>query len=71
MFMMVDVRDTGMGAKDFAWRLLEAKGVSVLPADPFGPSATGHVRISFAIDDAPLAEACNRIAAFVAETARG
>lgn len=67
MFMMVDVRGTGMNAADFAWRLLEAKGVSVLPADPFGPSATGHVRISFAIDDAKLAEACGRIAAFVAE----
>jgi len=67
MFMMVDVRGTGLGAADFAWRLLEAKGVSVLPADPFGPSATGHVRISFALDDAKLAEACERIAEFVAE----
>ncbi len=35
-----------------------------------GGVKTGHVRISFAIDDAALAEACNRIAAFVAETAR-
>jgi arginine:pyruvate transaminase len=71
MFMMVDVRGTGLSAADFAFRLLEAKGVSVLPADPFGPSATGHVRISFAIDEATLAEACNRIAAFVEETGRG
>ncbi len=65
MFMMVDVRGTGLSAADFAWALLEAKGVSVLPADPFGPSATGHVRLSFAIDDATLGEACNRIAEFV------
>ncbi len=64
---MVDVRGTGLSVEDFAWRLLEAKGVSVLPADPFGPSATGHVRLSFAIDDAKLAEACGRIAAFVEE----
>ncbi len=71
MFMMVDVRGTGLGAKDFAWRLLEAKGVSVLPADPFGPSATGHVRISFAIDEATLGEACGRIAEFVEETGGG
>jgi arginine:pyruvate transaminase len=71
MFMMVDVRGTGLGAKDFALRLLEATGVAVLPADPFGPSAAGHVRISFAIDDAPLAEACDRIAAFVEETGGG
>ena len=69
--MMVDVRGTGLSAEDFAWRLLEAQDVSVHPADPFGPSATGHVRISFAIDDATLVEACNRIADFVAETGRG
>ncbi len=67
MFMMVDVRGTGLGAKDFAWRLLEAKGVSVLPNDPFGPSAAGHVRISIALDEAKLGEACGRIAEFVEE----
>ncbi len=67
MFMMVDVRGTGMSAADFAWRLLETKGVSVLPTDPFGPSAAGHVRLSIAIDEEKLAEACGRIAAFVAE----
>jgi arginine:pyruvate transaminase len=38
----------------------------VLAADTFGPSAAGHVRITFAIADAKLAEACNRIAEFVA-----
>ncbi len=43
----------------------------MLPADPFGPSATGHVRISFAIDDAKLAEACERIAEFVEEVGGG
>jgi arginine:pyruvate transaminase len=61
MFMMVDVRDTGLDAEAFAWRLLEAKGVAVLAGDAFGPSAAGHVRISFA---------CGRIAEFVAETGR-
>jgi arginine:pyruvate transaminase len=71
MFMMVDVRGTGMGAADFAWALLEAKGVSVLPTDPFGPSAEGHVRLSFGIEEAKLAEACGRIAEFVEEAGRG
>ncbi len=68
MFMMVDVRGTGLSAEDFAWRLLEAKGVAVLPGDAFGPSAEGHVRISFAVAEASLAEACGRIAAFAEET---
>jgi arginine:pyruvate transaminase len=71
MFVMIDVRGTGLGAEDFAWRLLEKQGVAVLAADTFGPSATGHVRITFAIDDAKLVEACERIAAFVDELGRG
>ncbi len=70
IFMMVDVRGTGMRAEDFAWRLLEAKGVSVLPTDPFGPSATGHVRLSYGVAEASLADACGRIAAFVEEMGR-
>ncbi len=60
-----------LGAEDFAWRLLEKQGVAVLAADTFGPSATGHVRITFAVADAKLAEACDRIVAFVEETGRG
>ena len=71
MFVMIDVRGTGLGAEDFAWRLLEAKGVAVLAADSFGPSAAGHVRITSAVADAKLAEACERIAAFVDELGRG
>ncbi len=71
MFVMIDVRGTGLGAEDFVWCLLEAKGVAVLAADTFGPSATGHVRITFAIADAKLAEACERIVAFVDELGRG
>ncbi len=43
----------------------------VLAADTFGPSAAGHVRITFAVADAKLAEACGRIVAFVAEVGRG
>ncbi len=71
MFVMIDVRGTGLGAEDFAWRLFEKQGVAVLAADTFGPSAAGHVRITFAVADAKLAEACNRIAAFVEEVGRG
>ncbi len=65
------LRNQAVGAEDFAWRLLEKQGVAVLAADTFGPSATGHVRITFAIADAKLAEACERIAAFVEELGRG
>jgi arginine:pyruvate transaminase len=70
MFMMVDVRRTGLSAFDFADRLLAAEAVAVLPGDAFGPNAAGHVRISLGLDEATLDEACTRIARFVGSLGR-
>ena len=62
--MMLDVRRTGMSAYDYAWGLYNATGVSVLDASAFGPSAAGHLRVSFVVDEASLNEACKRIATY-------
>lgn len=67
MFVMVDVRQTGLGAQDFAERLLEVYGVSVLAGEAFGPSAAGHIRIGLVVDQVRLADACQRIASFAAD----
>ncbi|CDF86042.1 ABC-type histidine transport system, ATPase component [Pseudomonas knackmussii B13] len=67
MFVMVDVRGTGLSSLDFAWQLFRARGVSVLDAAAFGPQANGFVRLSFTLADETLAEACERILAFVEE----
>lgn len=64
MFMMLDVRGTGLSAGEFAVRLYDATGVAVLDATAFGPSAAGHVRVSFVADDTSLEEACRRISTF-------
>jgi aspartate/methionine/tyrosine aminotransferase len=64
MFMMADVRGTGMSGYDFAWALFRETGVATLDATAFGASAKGHLRISFAIDEKSLSEACRRIAEF-------
>ena len=61
MFVLLDIRASGLSSEEFAKRLLEREGVAVLPADGFGPSATGHLRISLTADDAKLAEAGERI----------
>jgi len=66
MFMLVDIRQTGMTSMDFAWKLFRATGVSVLDAEAFGPSCRGFVRLSFTVSDEQLAEACQRIARFTA-----
>jgi arginine:pyruvate transaminase len=61
MFVLLDVRGTGMGSEEFARALLEAEAVAVLPCDGFGPSAEGHLRLSLTEDDSLLAEAGRRI----------
>jgi arginine:pyruvate transaminase len=62
MFLMLDVRSTGLSGDAFARRLLEQEDVAVLPGEGFGPSAAGHVRICVTTDEARLREACRRIA---------
>lgn len=61
MFVMLDIRNTGMTGHDFAAGLLERHGVAILPADAFGPSATGYLRVNLGVDDAALATAASRI----------
>ena len=70
MFMLVDVRETGLSSTDFAWQLFRETGVAVLDASAFGVSTAGFVRISFTVSDAALSDACGRIAGFI-ERLRG
>jgi len=69
MFLLIDVRQTGMSALDFAWALYRAEGVSLLDGAAFGPSTAGFVRLSFAIGDEELQEGCRRICRFAARLA--
>src|SRR3954451_17214803 len=66
MFIMLDVRACGISATEFAERLLQIEGVSVLPIEAFGPSGAGHVRIALAAGEETLSEGCRRIARFAA-----
>ncbi|POA17422.1 arginine--pyruvate aminotransferase AruH [Pseudomonas sp. FW300-N1A1] len=65
MFMLVDVRASGLSSTDFAWQLFRETGVAVLDASAFGASTAGFVRISFTVSDAALSDACGRIAGFI------
>lgn len=65
MFLLMNVRETGLSAQMFANRLYEQEKVSVLAADSFGPNAVGHVRISLTVNDDNLGEAAARIERFV------
>jgi arginine:pyruvate transaminase len=61
MFLLVDVRATGLNGEKFAWGLLDHGGVSLLPGTGFGDSVTGHVRFSLTMPLAVLEDACDRI----------
>ncbi|MGF6590009.1 pyridoxal phosphate-dependent aminotransferase [Pseudomonas sp. 2835] len=67
MFVMVDIRQTGLSAQAFSYRLLDHHGVSVLAGEAFGPSAAGHIRLGLVLGAEPLREACQRIARCAAE----
>ena len=54
MFVMIDIRPTGLDAETFALRLLDEEKVAVLPTHTLGPSGAGHVRISLGMDDDTL-----------------
>jgi arginine:pyruvate transaminase len=64
MFVLFDVRDTGLGSEDFARELLVRENVALLPCDGFGPSAVGHLRIALTAPEGRLEEAGRRIVRF-------
>lgn len=64
MFVLLDVRESGLDSDAFAYRLLAEEAVAVLPCDGFGPSAAGQLRISLTEPDALLEEAGKRIVRF-------
>ncbi len=70
MFLMIDVRGTGLSSAEFAWGMFRQEGVSVLDATAFGASAAGFLRLSYTLGEAELVEGCRRIRRFV-ESLRG
>ena len=71
MFMLIDVRGTGLTGADFVPQLYRSEGVSVLDGSVFGQETRGFVRASFAVDEAMLLEAAVRIRRFCANLAKG
>ncbi|CAN5790703.1 arginine--pyruvate transaminase AruH [soil metagenome] len=70
MYVLVDVRKTGMSSYDFGHALLEAEKVGLLPGEAFGTTLAGYLRLSLTAPEATLAEACQRIQRFAASLAR-
>ena len=69
MYVMVDIRATGLSGEDFAGRLLDAERIAVMPGESFGAAAAGHVRVALTIPDAAFGEAFGRMLRFAAALA--
>ncbi len=70
MYVLVDVRKTGMSSYAFGHALLEAEKVALLPGEAFGSTLAGYLRLSLTAPEAALSEACRRIQRFATSLAR-
>jgi arginine:pyruvate transaminase len=70
MFLLIDVRETGLSGFEFMGELYRSERVSVLDGGAFGAGTQGFVRLCFATDEATLREGCARIRRFAASLRR-
>jgi arginine:pyruvate transaminase len=66
MFMLVDIRSTGLTSEQFVRGFFERHKVSVMDGSAFGRETRGFIRLSFATDEALIVEACRRLRDFCA-----
>ncbi len=68
MYLMVDVRATGLSGEDFAHALLAQAHIAVMPGESFGNCAAGHIRVALTEKDARLIKALQTLAEFAQST---
>jgi aminotransferase len=64
-YLFPSIKSTGKSSHDFAFGLLKAQQVAVVPGTAFGASGEGHVRCSYATGMDQLQIAVERIAEFI------
>ncbi len=69
-YVFPSVKSTGMDGREFAYALLDAKNVAVVPGDAFGNSGKDFVRISYAYSIDVIKKALDLIEEFVNELKR-
>ncbi len=66
-YVFPDIREFNMTSEEFAFALLDAQNVAVVPGTAFGDSGEGFLRISYAYSLEKLKIAMGRLALFVEE----
>ena len=70
MYLMLDIRATGLSGRDFAEDLLDDHRIAVMPGESFGKSAAGHIRVALTVADDRLAEALQTLCTYAETKAR-
>lgn len=64
-YAMVNIKGTGMKSEEFAYALLEAVHVAVVPGITYGEASEGYVRIAYTMNVEKISEGIQRIKKFV------
>lgn len=64
MYVMLDIRATGMTGEGFANALLAAEKIAVMPGESFGHAAAGHIRVAMTVADDTYLDALERLVRF-------
>jgi len=64
MYMMLDITATGLSGEAFAYGLLEAHHIAVMPGESFGAAAAGHIRVAMTIEDGAFTAAMETLCAY-------
>lgn len=64
MYLMLDIRATGMSGDAFGDALLEQHHICVMPGESFGQAAAGHIRVAMTIGDDAFAAALRTLCDF-------
>lgn len=70
MYLMLDIRATGLSGDEFANALLDTHSIAVMPGESFGSAAAGHIRVTMTIDDERFGAALSTICTHAAEVAK-
>lgn len=64
MYMMLDIRSTGLSGEEFVHRLLDERDIAVMPGESFGQAAAGHIRVAMTVDDQTFEQAISTLREF-------
>jgi arginine:pyruvate transaminase len=71
MYLILDVRKTGLSGIEFANRLLDERSIAVMPGESFGDSAAGHIRVAMTIADDRFGDALRGLCEFAESLMHG